>query len=176
MIGTEMALPYLTRPISVVGVLSVNSLLTIPDFRMGERVFRLLLSLRARADRRFIIQTRDKTDPLYALAAAGNIGEFTEDELAARKALGYPPFTVLIKLTYTGKKEEGERVMKDIEKTFAPFIPVTFPSFIARVKGAYRMNALMKIPVTNWPNDDLLRLLSSLPPDVDVRVDPESVI
>lgn len=176
MIGTEMALPYLTRPISVVAVLSVNSLLTIPDFRMGERVFRLLLSLRARAERRFIIQTRDKTDPLFQLAAAGNIGEFTEGELAARKALGYPPFAILIKLTYVGKKEDGERVMKDIEQTFAPFTPVTFPSFIARIKGAYRMNALIKVPVGKWPNDEILGLLAALPQEVEVRVDPESVI
>ncbi len=176
MIGTEMAIPYLTKPLGTVGVLSVNSLLTIPDFRMGEKVFRLLLALRGKAARRFIVQTRDAKQPLFKLAATGNIGEFVETELETRKALNYPPFATLLKLTHEGTKEAGEKAMKEIERIFAPFTPVTFPSFIARVKGKYRMNALMKIPREKWPDKDVLALLRSLPADIEVRVDPESVI
>lgn len=176
LLGTEMALPYLTGPLAHVGVLSVNSLLTIPDFRMGEKVFRLLLALRAKAERSFIVQTRDAKNEIFARALSGQIGEFLHDELAARKVLDYPPFTTFIKLTHDGSKPDGERAMADIARIFAPWSPVTFPSFIARVKGKYRMNALLKIPAGKWPDQEIATLLSALPAEIEVRVDPESVI
>lgn len=176
LLGTEMALPYLTEPVGVVAVLSVNSLLTIPDFRMGERVFRLLLSLREKAREHFLIQTRDPEVPLFALATTGNIGEFFKSELEARHRLGYPPFSTLLKFSYEGTKPGGAALMNDIEKTFGTYHPVTFPSFIARVKGKYHTNALIKIPPKEWPNPELLALIRALPSDVTVRINPESVI
>lgn len=176
LIGTEMAIPYLTEPLAAVAILSVNSLLTIPDFRMGERVFRMLLTLREKAREHFLIQTRDPNVPLFALATLGNIGEFLRTELDVRNRLGYPPFSTLIKFTYEGKKQDGAAVMNEIEQTFGAYHPVTFPSFIARVKGKYRTNALLKIPQGAWPNPELAALVRSLPPEIEVRVNPESVI
>ncbi len=176
LIGTEMAIPYLTEPVAAVAILSVNSLLTIPDFRMGERVFRLLLLLREKAREHFLIQTRDTDVPLFSLATSGNIGEFMRTELDARKQLGYPPFSTLIKFTHEGRKPDGESAMREIEKIFSTYHPVTFPSFIAKVKGKYRMNALLKIPAGEWPNDELLGLIRALPTEIEVRVNPDSVI
>lgn len=176
LIGTEMAIPYLTEPVASVAILSVNSLLTIPDFRMGERVFRLLLLLREKAREHFLIQTRDTDIPLFALATAGNISEFLRTELEARSQLGYPPFSTLIKFTHEGKKSDGEKMMQEIEKIFGLYHPVTFPSFIARVKGKYRMNALLKVPIGGWPNEELLELIRALPQEIEVRINPESVI
>ncbi|KKU78729.1 MAG: Primosomal protein N' [Parcubacteria group bacterium GW2011_GWA2_47_7] len=176
LIGTEMAIPYLTDPIATVAILSVNSMLTIPDFRMGERVFRLLLLLREKAREHFVIQTRDMDVPLFELATSGNIGEFLRTELDARSQLGYPPFSTLIKFTHEGRKSDGEAMMHEIEKLLGAYHPVTFPSFIARVKGKYRMNALLKIPIGGWPNEELLGLIRALPMEIEVRVNPESVI
>ncbi|MDO8521192.1 MAG: hypothetical protein Q7S52_03690 [bacterium] len=176
MVGTEMAIPYLTHPLAAVAVLSVNSLLTIPDFRMGERIFRLLLILREKATGHFLIQTRDPSVPLFALATEGNIGEFLRTELEVRHRLGYPPFSTLLKFTHEGKKQDGAAAMNEVEKIFGAYHPVTFPSFIARVKNKYRSNALIKIPRGGWPNAELLALIRSLPPEIEVRVNPESVI
>lgn len=176
LLGTEMAIPYLTEPVSTVAVLSVNSLLTMPDFRMGERVFRLLLSLRERAREHFIIQTRDAETPLFSLATGGNIGEFLREELAERERLGYPPFSTIIKFTFEGKRADGEAIMAEIERIFGIYHPVTFPAFIARVKGKFRLHALIKVPKGAWPNEEILSLARSLPSEVEVRVNPESVI
>ena len=182
LIGTEMALPYLTEPIASVAVLSVNSLLTMPDFRIGERVFRLLLTLREKATEHFLIQTRDPDLPLFSLASQGNMGEFFRSELEARKRLLYPPYSTLIKFTHEGGKLEGKQQMEEIEKLFGLYHAVSFPGFIAKVKGKYIMNALIKIPREGeaakkaWPNDELFSLIKSLPPDITVRVDPDSVI
>ena len=75
-----------------------------------------------------------------------------------------------------GKKQDGEAMMAEIEKIFGIYHPVTFPSFIARVKGKYRMNALLKVPQGGWPNEELFELIRALPPEIEVRVNPESVI
>ena len=72
--------------------------------------------------------------------------------------------------------------MEEIEKLFGLYHAVSFPGFIAKVKGKYIMNALIKIPREGeaakkaWPNDELFSLIKSLPPDISVRVDPDSVI
>ena len=180
LLGTEMAIPYLTEPLATVAVLSVNSLLTIPDFRMGEKVFRLLLLLREKAREHFLVQTRDPDMELFALATQGNIGEFVRQELLGRQELSYPPFSTMIKFTHQGGKVEGARVMTDIERTFGAYHPVSFPSFIGKIKGKYLMNALLRIVEdgknAGWPNDELLGLIRALPPDVEVRVNPDSII
>ncbi len=175
-----MALPYLTEPIASVAILSVNSLLTIPDFRMGERVFRLLLNLREKAREHFLIQTRDPEMELFQLATDGNIGEFVRMELEARKELGYPPFRTLIKFTHHGDKTDGANALTDIERIFGAYHPVTFPSFIGKVRGKYIMNALLRIPKEDkydeWPNSELLGLIRALPMEIEVRVNPDNII
>jgi primosomal protein N' (replication factor Y) (superfamily II helicase) len=176
LLGTEMALPYLTEPVGTVAVLSVNSLLTIPDFRMGERVFRLLLKLREKAREHFLVQTRDPDVPLFELAMQGNIGEFIQAELDVRKRLNYPPYATLLKFTHEGTKQDGETIMKNIAEIFGTYHPVTFPGFIARVKGRYHHHALIKIPAQEWPNEELAVLVRSLPTEIAVRVNPDSVI
>lgn len=176
LLGTEMALPYLTREIDHIGVLSVNSLLTIPDFRVSERVFRLLLWLRSKARRSITLQTRDPSIAFFKQALSGNIAEFFREELEMRKRFSYPPYTVLIKITFEGKKSEGIPIMEDIERIFSVYHPVTFPAFIARVKGKDRLHAIITIPREKWPDPEVLALLRTLPPELEVRVDPESVI
>jgi primosomal protein N' len=147
---------------------------------MGEKVFRLLLVLREKAREHFLVQTRDPDMELFELATAGNIGEFIRTELLARQELSYPPFSTMIKFTHQGGKVEGGRALEDIERIFGAYHPVTFPSFIGKVKGKYLMNALLRIPkqgdVSAWPNNELLGLIRALPPDVEVRVNPDSII
>jgi primosomal protein N' len=143
---------------------------------MGERAFRLLLLLREKASEHFIIQTRDPSVPIFELATQGNIGEFLRTELEVRHALGYPPYSILIKFTHEGTKEGGVAAMEEIGKIFGTYHPVTFPSFIAKIKGRYRMNALLRLPPGDWPNDEILSLIRALPPEIAVRVNPESVV
>ena len=117
-------------------------------------------------------------------AYLGTEGEFVRIELLARQELSYPPFSTMIKFTHEGGKQEGGRVLEDIERIFGAYHPVTFPSFIGKVRGKYLMNALLRIPKeksqvsenVGWPNDELLGLIRALPPDVEVRVNPDSII
>jgi primosomal protein N' (replication factor Y) len=176
LLGTEMALPYLTREVDHIAVLSVNSLLTIPDFRIAERVFRLLLWLRSKARRSITLQTRDTSIPFFEQALSGNIAEYYREELEMRKRFSYPPYSVLIKITFEGKRSEGVSLMKEVERIFSVYHPVTFPAFIARVKGKDRLHAIISVPREKWPDPEVLALLRTLPQELEVRVDPESLV
>src|SRR3989344_4464930 len=59
LLGTEMALCYLKERIENVAVVALDSLFALPDYRVNERVFSLLIRLRSLAGKHFIIQTRN---------------------------------------------------------------------------------------------------------------------
>jgi len=176
LVGTEMAIAYLDRSIENVAVLSVDSLFTIPDFRINERIFNMLLRVRALALKRFYIQTRDAENKIFDYITKGNLVDFYREEIAERKALHYPPFTTLIKLTLMGKQSQVEKEMRLAGQKLETYKPEIFPAFITTIKGKYRMNMLIRIPRGEWVNETLLGILRALPPQFAVRVDPEDVL
>ncbi len=176
LVGTEMAISYLDREIGGTAVASVDSLFTIPDFRMNERVFSLLLRMRSRARKHFLIQTRDPENRVLRYALDGNMMDFYREEIAERKIFGYPPFSTLIKIT----REGGEvSVRKDVEMlaiTLAEYAPEVYEAFARGTRGQCRMNLLLKIPAGVWIDEKLLAILRALPPHYAVAVDPESLL
>ena len=104
LIGTEMALLYLTQKIENSAVVSMDTFFSIPDFRIHERIMTILLKMRAITDRNLIIQTRDIAQKVFTYALAGNLIDFFKDEIEDRKSFKYPPFSTLIKISASGKK------------------------------------------------------------------------
>ncbi|MFA6897796.1 MAG: hypothetical protein WC250_00085, partial [Candidatus Paceibacterota bacterium] len=105
LLGTEMALTYLDQKIENCAVASLDALFAIPDFRIDERVFQILLRLRSLSTENFLIQTRNPEKKLFEYALSGNTIDFYKDEIEVRQSFNYPPFTVLIKLSLRGTKE-----------------------------------------------------------------------
>jgi primosomal protein N' (replication factor Y) (superfamily II helicase) len=179
MICTEMALRYLSRIDPAperVAVVSVDSLLALPDFRAGERVFAIVLALRSLASKTFILQTRRPEDRVLAQAVAGDILGLYRNELTIRKTLRYPPFAALIKLQMSGKEDAVRGEMNSLEKFLAEYNPIIYPGFTKVVRGKFVMNALVKLEPDAWPKSDLIAKLRSLPPYIEVEIDPESVL
>lgn len=176
LIGTELALPYLTEEIDCVAAVGIDSLFTIPDFRIEERVFQMLSYLKTRTRRIFIIQTRDKDRELLSDVSKGDLVGFYRRELAERKQFGYPPFAKLLKITYRGKREEAEREMARLHNYLRvdPF-PI-FPAFIPEVKKEYRLHGLLSFEPKQWPRKELVERLKSLPLQFDIEVDPETIL
>lgn len=177
LLGTEMALPYLTDPIGLVSVLSVNSLLTIPEFRMTEHVFRLLLVLREKARDHFLIQTRE-ANPLFPLAAEGNIGEFLRSELELRKELGFPPYTTLIKVSHLGDRHEGLEFVANLNAQLGDLgiNNVVLPNYVTKQGNKVSLHSLIVMRREAWPHPALRTYLATLPPSVSIRVDPKSIV
>jgi primosomal protein N' (replication factor Y) len=177
LLGTEMAIPYLPAQIGVSAVLSVNSLLTAPDYRMNEHVFRLLLVLREKARDHFLIQTRDPL-PIFNLAITGSLSEFIREEIDLRKELNFPPVTTLIKLTGDAKTVGVKNTLESIGQEAMNIVPGLLVAPVQSIRVGKRTVAsmLLVLPVATWPNPDLRNFLMNLPRGITVQVDPKSII
>ena len=176
LVGTERALSFLREPVAISAIASIDSLLSLPDPKMYEHIFSLILKIRSFADRTFFLQTRQPELPLIHQAVNGNIQGFYDTEILNRKRFDYPPFTVLIKITVTGSETEAVKAMKEIEPQFVDFPFQIYPAFTPVAKGRYALHGLLKIPYKTWPDKKLLSILRSLPPSVAVNVGPESTL
>ena len=102
LLGTQMIGLGLDFPkVTLVGIVSADTLLNLPDFRSGERTFQLISQAAGRAGRgelpgEVIIQTRHPDNEIIQLAAAQDYRAFYEHEIALRQAFGYPPFAKII--------------------------------------------------------------------------------
>ena len=104
LLGTQMVAKGLDFPnVTVVGVINADTALSLPDFRANERTFQLITQVAGRAGRgpkggRVYIQTFQPEHLAIQLAAKHDYRAFAEDELAVRKARGYPPFGRLARI------------------------------------------------------------------------------
>jgi primosomal protein N' (replication factor Y) len=176
LLGTEMLVHYLNQPIENAAVFSVDSLFTIPDYKINEKVFHLLLSLRLRAQKIFCIQTRNPDQPVFSYIFQGNLLDFHREEIAARRKFAYPPFATCIKLTVGGKKGSVETELAKAEQLLAEYEPIRYPSFIEEKRGVYREHILLRLKPEVWIDEKLLAILRSLPPFFDIAVDPDSLL
>lgn len=97
LLGTQMVAKGLDFPgVRLVGVLSADTALHIPDFRSAERTFQLVCQVAGRAGRAddrglVILQTESPHDPAITLAARHDFESFAHREAATRAAAGLPP-------------------------------------------------------------------------------------
>ena len=173
---TELALPYLGTPVELSGVISVDSLLVIADFRMQQRIMSLLVRLRGLANDRFIIETRDATHSLFTHAAVGALIEFYRGDLADRERFHYPPYSVLIKITRTGRRDVVLDDMEELMKALKEYTPTLYASYESAIRGLVTMNVLLHVSPQMWPQKELLLLFQSLPPDFTVDIDPANIL
>lgn len=187
LIGTEMALYYLPDQIENVAIISVDSMFSIPDFRMDEKVFGLITLARKMALKNFVIQTRYANEPVMESVVRGDILAFYRREIRERKKFGYPPSRVLIKITNEGPEKEVKTEMEELEKFLGKWNPEKFPAYSYKSRGKAKINILLKLPPEKWPpkkNDPdmangemtLSEILDALPPRFTVKIDPENIL
>ena len=115
LLGTQMVAKGLNFPgVALVGVILADTTLNLPDFRAAERTFGLVTQVAGRAGRfvkggRVIVQTYRPTSPVLARAAAHDAEGFYADELAARRELGFPPFSRLLRIVIRSKDASRAR-------------------------------------------------------------------
>jgi len=176
LIGTEMALSHIEGPIEHIAVASIDSLLSIPDFKIETKIFSILLTLRSLAQQSFLLQTRNPEQRVLKDAVNGNLLEFYRREIKLRKELEYPPYSLFIKLTVSGTKNAVSKEMDTLEELFKDYDLRIFSAFIPAGYGKQTSHAIIKIKPSMWPHLGLLEKLRSLPPQILVKVDPESLL
>ena len=120
-----MAFFYLKEKVDLSIVASFDSLWSIPNYKMSEKIIQLLLSIISKTERKIIIQTKNKNDSALLAVKSENLLSFVREELEDRKNLGYPPYKRFIKITYLGDKEgsiEAKKVLKEVFKEYNPEI------------------------------------------------------
>ncbi|MDD5423073.1 MAG: primosomal protein N', partial [Candidatus Omnitrophica bacterium] len=115
LVGTQMIAKGLDFPqVTLVGIVSADVSLNIPDFRSSERTFNLLTQVSGRAGRgedggEVIIQTYAPGHYAILCAAKHDYDKFYEEEIVSRKELLFPPFINLVKITVRARNEELTR-------------------------------------------------------------------
>lgn len=120
LIGTQMVARGLDFPgVSLVGILDADAMLSLPDFRSGERGFQLLVQAAGRAGRgpvsgEVIIQTYNPDNPIIQMAARQDYQGYYLEEINWRKLLRYPPFSSLLRIVVVSVKETLARDVADM--------------------------------------------------------------
>ena len=176
LIGTEMSLFYLNEPIINSAVISFDSLFSIPDFRINEKIMLIILKIKSVTQKSLLIQTRNADKSVLNYASAGNLLDFYKEEIDERKKFDYPPFSHFIKITFSGKKLDAQGATAVLKDTFSDFEIYVFNALTMRGKTLPTIHGLIKIKRELWPNKALLAKLLSLPPQYEVRVDPDNLL
>ncbi|MSR71161.1 MAG: hypothetical protein EXS50_00600 [Candidatus Taylorbacteria bacterium] len=176
LIGTEMALSYLHEKIENSVIISIDSLFSIPDFKIHEKILYTILKIRSITSKTLILQTRNPNEKILDYALKGNLIDFYRNEINMRKTFEYPPFSILIKITLEGEREAIDKEMTRIKEILNPYPIDIFPSFTKTPKGKSVLHSLIKIDRKLWPDPQLLEKLYTLPPHVMIKVDPESLL
>ena len=188
LIGTQMIAKGLDMPfVTLVGVISADTSLNLPDFRAGERTFQLLTQVAGRAGRsilggKVIVQTYNPDHYAIVAASAHDYRAFYEREIAFRREQGYPPFNRLIRLVYSNAndkraQEESARMYRTLTTRIAqrglPSLDLIgpAPAFFHRVRGGYRYQIILRGQDPHALIADL-----ALPLGWRVDVDPVSVL
>ncbi len=176
LLGTEMSLAYMRDKVDHVAIASVDSLFSLPDFRIQEKIMHTFTRLRAMATRTIFLQTRLPTEKVFEYAMKGNLSDFYRSTIEDRAAFKYPPFSVLIKITIEGAKDAIALSMATVQDMMNPYQIDVFPAFTATVRGNSIIHGLIRVDSHSWPDPDLVAKLRSLPPSVVVRVGPETLL
>jgi primosomal protein N' (replication factor Y) len=161
LVGTQMIAKGLDLPlVTLVGVVSADVGLHLPDFRAAERTFQLLTQVAGRAGRssrggRVVVQTY--TPGHYAIQAAAqhDYHRFYEHEMAFRREHEYPPIRRMARLVLWERNSdrarlEAQRLAGELKwqlesmgltqssRIFGPVTP-----FFARVRDYYRWQILL---------------------------------
>ena len=111
-VGTQMIAKGFDFPqVTLVGIISADTALNLPDFRAGERTFDLLTQMAGRAGRgdqpgRVLLQTFCPTHYAIQAAKAHDYQRFYREEIAMRRSVKLPPFLHLVELTLLGPSLE----------------------------------------------------------------------
>jgi primosomal protein N' (replication factor Y) len=186
LVGTSLVTKGLDVPgVTLVGVVSADIALTLPDERAAERTYQLLRQAVGRAGRgerpgRAIVQTYLPEHAVIRAVAAGDATVFYREELAARRTFGSPPFGVLVKLTVAledraAAEAEGRRLAAAIRERAGAAGGDTVvlgpaPAYIARRAGRWRFHLVLR------GSDPLAALGGDPGPPWSVDVDPESLL
>ena len=169
LVGTQIVSKGLDFPrLTLVGVISAETTLWLPDFRADERTFQLLTQVSGRAGRskvdgEVVIQTYNEKSFTLQKVLQNDYAGFYEKEISDRERMGYPPFTRICLIeTKDIDNDKARGAAFEFHReliAFKKYLQITPPSaaIIARLKSQYRYHILVKSSKENDPGGGILR-------------------
>lgn len=156
LIGTQMITKGLHFPsVTLVAVLNCDQALQIPDFRSAETAFQIMTQVSGRAGRgelegEVLLQTFMPTNDLIQMVKDQNFEAFYHKEIESRSFFGFPPYSRLVKFTFSGKSmDQTFQMAKNFRSHLCNYLDSTFtchplqPSGHPKVKDMYRFQFLI---------------------------------
>ncbi len=190
LLGTQMIAKGLDFPnVQLVGVVSADTALSLPDFRSGERTFQLVSQVAGRAGRgpaggRVIVQTMEPRNSAIVYASRHDYVGFADRELASRREWGLPPATRMARIvcrdaSAVKARESAGEIAEALRGVRAPGVRVLGPMEcpINRTHGQFRYAAEVIAPSATELNGCLAALRASglLISDAKTAVDVDPV-
>lgn len=155
LIGTQMVVKGLDfAGVSLVGILSADSLLSYPDFRVNERAFQLMEQVSGRAGRtdgagKVMIQGYNLIHPVLQWVQQHDVDAFYEQEIKYREHFAYPPFARLIKITFKHKDEPKAieaaiHMSQVLSTTNGIAVQGPVPALVPRIRNQYIQEVWVK--------------------------------
>lgn len=175
LIGTEMALLYAREEIEHIGVVSIDSMFSLPDFGIHERILTNILRAKSLASKNFILQTRNSNSPIIMYAHTGNIKEFVRAEIKERKEYNYPPYSIMIKLSLQGGPVRVREEVRNLKEFLSEYEVFDYPILTQSNHNKVTYGLLIRLPITTWPDKKLVDKLRGLPQYIKVVIQADNI-
>ncbi len=184
LIGTQLLLKN-SRKVSLVGIILIDPILSLPEFRSSERGFRLLSRFKFLGEK-MIIQAYNETPSLLQFFQNGETELFLQQEIKSRQELFYPPFSQIAKLSYPHKDfnkaiNEADKLAETIDglmeaNGLQSFVEILgpAPAFPSCVRGKYVWHIILKI--TGRTEEVKKILINTISRGWTVDIDPQSLL
>lgn len=164
LVGTQMLSKGLDfNNVTLVGILSADTMLNFPDFRAHERAFHLMVQVSGRAGRAkkqgmVAIQTYNPYHQILQQVSVNNYDEMYNEQLQDRWQYHYPPYYRIIKITlkhrdYTKVNDGINWLARALQNVFHENVLGPTAPAVSRIRNQYIKNLTIKIP----PKQSLLK-------------------
>ena len=194
LVGTQMIAKGLHFPgVTLVGIISADTSLHLPDFRSAEDTFQLITQIAGRAGRgesagRVLLQTYEPDHYSIRTAVDYDYTSFWSTEIDLRERMGYPPFTSLLRILIRGKDEDQvietaagirDEIQPDCQHHDIDLLGPA-PAPLSKLQNRYRHHVLLKLPEPKLGRklvDQHARLFQSAgATEVVLDMDPVSIL
>jgi primosomal protein N' len=148
----------------------------LPDISVSQRAMRIIMKTKLIAEECFLLQGRNVGLSIIEDAVACDISKFVRGELELRQKFQYAPFKKIIKISIEVDKETVKQETEKVMNFFKDWNPIHFPAIIKSKNGKSISNIIIKTEKSFGLESELKRKLMSLPYNIKVKVDPESLI
>jgi primosomal protein N' (replication factor Y) len=158
LIGTQMVSKGLDfENVSIVGILSADTMLNYPDFRAFEKAFQMLTQVSGRAGRKnkqgtVILQTSQPNHPIISFVKNNDYKSLYESQIEERKLFSYPPFYRIIEVTIRSKdvitvQRYADKLALLMQQTFKDKVLGPSKPLVSRIQNLHIRKILLKIDV-----------------------------